>query len=343
MNKSKFDEETNLQDYIYHNPDSIPLYDIKEDIRLLILAREFPTKSGPIDAIGIDKDGEIYLIETKLYKNPDKRLVVAQVLDYGSSLWRNYADFDEFTHQVNNYLEKNLNTNLSKRISDFYGINDEEISVLLDSVKRNLHEGSFKFVVLMDSLHEQLKDLIIFLNQNSEFDIYAVELEYYKFQEYEIVIPKLFGSEVKKGTYKPSQQRIPTDDEFIKSYSSSSYKHKVEEIIDLFNDIREGRKTIDNVSVSKTPRYLYFLVDFSNNQDLSIYLGIDPNYESGGLQFWCDKEREKQIKKIITTKLPKATILKDMTTRLGKIAKWPLEYYSTDIFLKFLHEMNKIR
>ena len=65
--------EDNLQQYIYDNPESIPLYEIKEDIRLLILAREFATKSGPIDAIGTDKDGEIYLVETKFYKNPKNR------------------------------------------------------------------------------------------------------------------------------------------------------------------------------------------------------------------------------------------------------------------------------
>ena len=68
VDKSTFDKEDYLQRYIHENPESIPLYDIKEDIHLLILAREFPTNSGPIDAIGIDKDGEIYLVETKLYK-----------------------------------------------------------------------------------------------------------------------------------------------------------------------------------------------------------------------------------------------------------------------------------
>ena len=88
IDPSRFEQEDDLQTYIAQNPDSLPLYEIKEDIRLLILGREFPTNSGPIDAIGIDKDGEIYIVETKLYKNPDKRLVVAQVRDYGASLWR---------------------------------------------------------------------------------------------------------------------------------------------------------------------------------------------------------------------------------------------------------------
>lgn len=44
-----------------------------------------------IDAVALDQNGDIYLIETKLYKNPDKRQVIAQVLDYGASLWTRVA------------------------------------------------------------------------------------------------------------------------------------------------------------------------------------------------------------------------------------------------------------
>ena len=100
IEKNTITQENYLQKYIYDNPDAIPLYDYKEDIRVLILAREFPTKSGPIDAIGIDRDGEIYVIETKLYKNPDKRQVVAQVLDYGASLWSTHKDPLEFMNAL---------------------------------------------------------------------------------------------------------------------------------------------------------------------------------------------------------------------------------------------------
>ena len=89
IERSVIDKEDYLQKYIYKNPEAIPIYNIKEDINVCVLKREYPTASGPIDALGVDKDGEIYIIETKLYKNPDKRLVVAQVLDYGASLWKN--------------------------------------------------------------------------------------------------------------------------------------------------------------------------------------------------------------------------------------------------------------
>src|SRR5438093_13767584 len=94
--KSCFEKEVNLQEYIHQHPEAIPVYDIQEDKRLFVAAREFATASGPIDALAVDNDGEIYVIETKLYANADKRLVVAQALDYGASLWSHFTDFAAF-------------------------------------------------------------------------------------------------------------------------------------------------------------------------------------------------------------------------------------------------------
>lgn len=198
IDSSVFNSEDELQQYIYDNPDSIPLYDIKEDIRLLIIAREFPTQSGPIDAVGIDKDGELYLIETKLYRNSDKRHVVAQVLDYGASLWRHYNDFVQFINEIERQTQKKWNMSVQQKLQEFFEISEDEVQTILESYRRNLDEGTFKFVVLMDNLHSQLKDLILFLNQYSKFNIYIAEIEYYKFESYEIMIPRLFGTEVKK-------------------------------------------------------------------------------------------------------------------------------------------------
>lgn len=198
IERSNFEKEDYLQKYIYDNPESIPLYEIKEDIRLLIVAREFSTSSGPIDALGIDKEGNIYIIETKLFKNRDKRIVISQLLDYGASLWRSYENFDEFIRIIDDELNKNFGTNFNQKVKDFFDIGEEEISYLIENLKKNFNEGNFKFVVLMDKLSNQLKDLIIFINENSRFDIFAVEIEYYKHEDYEIIIPKLFGSEIKK-------------------------------------------------------------------------------------------------------------------------------------------------
>ncbi len=198
LNKTSFDKEKFLQEYIYKNPESIPLYDIKEDIRLLILAREFPTNSGPIDAIGIDGTGELYIIETKLYTNADKRSVVAQALDYGASLWNHSNDFNEFLATLDKHTQKVFKLNTTDKIKEFFSLTDEEVEQVIENTKRKLNDGVFHFVVLMDKVDDRLKDLVRFVNQNSQFDIYTVEFEYYKHENQEIIIPKIFGAEIKK-------------------------------------------------------------------------------------------------------------------------------------------------
>lgn len=241
VEESSFKHEDYLQKYIYDNPESIPLYDIETDIKLLILAREFPTKSGSIDALGIDKKGQIYVIETKLYKNPDKRLVVAQVLDYGASLWRNYNDFNEFIQILDKDISKRFNVNLNQRIKEFFKISDEELVVLMDNLRKNLDDGNFKFVVLMDHLQPALKDLIMFINQNSQFDIFAVELEYYKYKDYEIMIPKLFGSEVKKDIgISGSGRREWDEDKFMSEISKNIKDAELKSIKKIYDFCKQN-------------------------------------------------------------------------------------------------------
>lgn len=217
IDKSDIKKEAQLQEYIHDNPESIPIYEIEEDKKLLVVAREFETESGPIDAIAIDKDGDIYVVETKIDKNPDKRRVVAQALDYGASLWR-HSRFDEFMTKINNKINDKFKVSFEEKTKDFFNIDDEQIIPLVESMKRNLQDGNIKFVILMDSVEDRLKDLIVYVNQNSQFDIYAVQLEYYQFEKYEIMIPKLFGVEVKKSMPSSSGSRIIeewTPDEFL--------------------------------------------------------------------------------------------------------------------------------
>lgn len=246
IEKSTIEREEYLQKYIYDNPESIPLYEIKEDVRICILAREIPTNSGFIDAFGIDRDGEIYIIETKLYKNPDKRLVVAQVLDYGASLWKSSTDFDNFVSFLEKEVTKKFNVGLMQKISDFFQLPDDEMSALFENLKRNLNDGNFKFIILMDRLHSQLKDLITFINQNSQFAIYAVELEYYKYENYEILIPNLFGAEIKKGIGISSSKR--------KTWDWASFSQRLKE---NFGD--------DAVKVAQS------IIDFANHNGIKIY------------------------------------------------------------------------
>jgi len=198
LGKATIKDEAYLQEYIQNNPESIPIYELDKDKRLFVAKREFPTNAGPIDALAFDDIGDIYVVETKLFKNPDKRLVIAQVLDYGAALWRHYTDFDSFIEILNRETQRLFNLSFQDKTKDFFDLDDEQNESMFETIQNNLNDGNIKFVILMDKLDERLKDLILYVNQNSQFDIYAIQIEYYKFEQYEIMIPKIFGSEVKK-------------------------------------------------------------------------------------------------------------------------------------------------
>jgi len=232
LDRAEFEKEDYLQNYIHENPESIPVYEIEEDKKLLVVAREFPTESGPIDALAVDKDGDIYIVETKLYKNPDKRTVVAQALDYGASLWKHLNDFAEFTKLIDSEIQAKFHLTLEEKAKDFFKI--EDVSLMLERMGNNLKEGNLKFVILMDSIDERLKDLIIYVNQNSQFDIYAVQLEYYKFNEYEIMIPKIFGVEVKKNLRNSnSPRRVWSKEEFLRDAKEKDNGRSYKTILNL--------------------------------------------------------------------------------------------------------------
>ncbi len=339
VDPSQFPQEDSLQEYIFQNPETVPVYDIREDIKLLILAREFATSSGPIDAIGVDNAGDIYLIETKLYRNADKRLVVAQVLDYGAALWREMRDYQQFVSQINEALQKRDQAKFPERVQQFFGLTDEGRDQLLQQVQRNFQDGSFKFVVLMDTLHEQLKNLILFLNQNSEFDVYAVELKYYKHESFEIVIPRLFGAETKKDLTAKMKLPLPSDKDLIEAYRSVGQEQSAQAYLDTFNDLKEGRLMLKGASATKTPKNFIITVGRDDGRT-SFYLGIDPTYEGGGIQVWSYRLAWDEASAIMSKFVPEAQLQELIGERsYGKLAKWPLEEFTRKTFEAMLRTM----
>jgi len=297
IDKTGFDKEDYLQQYIQDNPESIPIYELEEDKKLLVVKREFPTNAGPIDALAIDKEGNIYIVETKLYKNPDKRTVVAQALDYGAALWKHQNNFQEFINILNYEIQKRFSMSFDDKVKDFFNLSDEEIKLTLDDLKNNLDEGIIKFVILMDSIDERLKDLILYVNQNSQFDIYAVQLDYYRFEDYEIMIPKMFGIEVKKNISVAStnKRRIWNEEDFIRQTKEMSgdnadkviklyeyFKEKADKIIwgtgvingsfaPVFNKISKGSSPFSFYSNGNVFIKIRWLVDHMSKESMERY------------------------------------------------------------------------
>ena len=255
LNKQEFVLEQDIQQYIYDNPDTIPIYEVDSDIRLFVAAREFQTNSGPIDALAFDQKGNIYVVETKLFRNPDKRTVVAQVLDYGASLWRHSTDFEAFIEQLNRHTSKQFDKNFRESFADFFGM--EDVTDVLVAIADNLNSGDIKFVVLMDKLHNRLKDLIVYINQNSHFDIYAVEVEYYRYDDFEIIIPKLYGAEVKKEV-------------ISKKSSGNSYGYSNADKQAFLDDIKKHGELLSEIAISATFNILTIFEKISERYNVKL-------------------------------------------------------------------------
>lgn len=269
VSSTGFEREDYLQEYIYENPDAIPLYEIEKDRKLFIVKREFPTNSGPIDALAIDDRGNIYIIETKLYKNPDKRHIVAQALDYGAALWKHFNDFERFLDIARRDIVDKFQMSFEQKIREFFDINDQQVEDITTSMKNNLDDGSIKFIILMDTIDERLKDLILYVNTNSRFDIYAVQFKYYKYEEYEIIIPKTYGIEVRKEIPQKSfGSRIRWNQE---GYTrellklSPNLKEKVENLMNF--SLQEG--CLDDWGTGRVPAF-YFKIPDPHNEGRKI-------------------------------------------------------------------------
>jgi len=211
LERTVIQDESYLQRYIYENPDVLPLDQLQEDIRPLVLVREFPTPSGPIDALATDADGNLYLIETKLYKNPDKRLVLAQVLDYGAALWKAYPDPDDFVTRLDSLMRESGGKGLLPRVEGSFGLEGQDATDFLGNLKGIIQSGEFRFVVLMDRVDDRLRDLISYVNVNSSFRILGVALDFYKASDFDILIPTLHGGETKKSTGSTASARRTWD------------------------------------------------------------------------------------------------------------------------------------
>lgn len=184
---------------------SLTTNDSSEPIRLCILSRQYQTMVGSLDIMAVDEDGSVYIIETKLQDNSDRRAVIAQVLDYGASLCQN-GTFQKWLDDFEKDKKKTLEEFL---ISDeIFSENDEnQIKDIIHSIKNCFEDGNFKFVLVFDKLDDRLKNIIDFINKKNIIEIYAVSMKYYKVNETEILIPEAYGNIQKSRLSNSSSKR----------------------------------------------------------------------------------------------------------------------------------------
>ena len=92
------DNEAQLQDLVRDTSDLIPTEEFGEEHSYFVVGRETNLPSGSVDLVGLTRGGDVIIIELKTGpQNSDFRRVLAQLLDYGSDMWRMSLDVFEST------------------------------------------------------------------------------------------------------------------------------------------------------------------------------------------------------------------------------------------------------
>src|SRR5206468_3358020 len=79
--------EKRLHDVLTENPELLPTDDLDME-STVVVGRESGLESGYADLVLADSSGALCLVEVKKEGNPDTRRVVAQLLEYASTLWQ---------------------------------------------------------------------------------------------------------------------------------------------------------------------------------------------------------------------------------------------------------------
>jgi hypothetical protein len=150
-----------IQRKIHEHPELLPIGEIEPAFSgAVAVCMELPLDAGPADNLLVNPDGNLVLVECKLWNNPEaRRKVVAQIIDYAKSLAA--LDYDQLELAI-------------RQSSGFAGKSLYEISrsqsaeaEFVDSVSRNLRLGRFLLLIAGDGIRESAESLSEYLQQHA--------------------------------------------------------------------------------------------------------------------------------------------------------------------------------
>jgi hypothetical protein len=153
--KVEFAAEAQLQKLIYDSPELIPTH---EGDAPAVFAREAGLPgSGYTDLLGVDVNGNILVVETKLARNDEvRRKVIGQVLEYAAYLWKmTFDDFDSL------FVSREATPVLDLLEAKVPGIVREEVR---DAIASNLSSGAFQLFIAVDQMNDELEKIISYVS-----------------------------------------------------------------------------------------------------------------------------------------------------------------------------------
>jgi len=213
--------EDELQQLLAQFPELLGLRP-NEPVRLVLVEREAGLPSSPdgaarwsIDHLFLDQDGVPTIVEVKRGDNTQiRREVVGQMLDYAANaiaFWPVETIRAKFEAKFVGELKPEIE--LRERL----GI--DNVDDFWTHVRDNLATGKLRLLFVADSIPDELKRIVEFLNnQMSRTEVLAVEIKQYQHGGKVAIMPRVFGessmSSQAKGNVSRSRATPWTWDEF---------------------------------------------------------------------------------------------------------------------------------
>ena len=147
---------------------------------------------GSVDLVAVDDSGTITLIECKLEKNPESRR------SWSARSWPTPAGW-QGCHSTSSTIlfRARAGAGVLDAITA-QGGPDFDRDALREVFERALADGNFRLVVAVDSITDELRKIIIYLNAHltDPASVMALELGYLKQGEVEVLVPQTYGAEV---------------------------------------------------------------------------------------------------------------------------------------------------
>jgi hypothetical protein len=180
------DDEAQLQELVKDNPDLLPIEEFGMTGPLMVIGRETTLPSGAVDLVTAARSGELLIIEFKTGpQNTDFRHALAQLLDYGSDMWRmSFEDFEGTvparyfsSDRCRDARVRGKNSLLDAARATWSDLGADDAQTFQEQINRQLQAGSFHYVLVAQRFVPTVERTVEYLNaamNGSRF--YAVEL-----------------------------------------------------------------------------------------------------------------------------------------------------------------------
>jgi len=165
---------------------------------IVIIGRQVQTLSGPLDLLGLDRNGNIAIIELKRDKLP--REAITQAIDYASDVasW----SIDKISEVSVQYSDKSLEDIVTE---SFPEVNLEDLSI----------NETQRIILVGFSIEPALERMINWMSDTYDVNVNAIVLHYAKTSTGEEILTRtsLISEEVLEQKSKRKKFKIPTSDE----------------------------------------------------------------------------------------------------------------------------------